>query len=109
MPFNAGRTDITQAQTDVKSFNNLKPNADRFRNYYHEESYMSPIAMLVDKANLLSLNVPEMTVLVGGMRVLNANFDGSDLGLLTKIPRLLTNNLFVNLLDMSTRWRKNNN
>lgn len=109
VPFDAGRTDTTQAQTDVKSFNNLKPNADGFRNYYDEESYMSPTAMLVDKANLLSLNVPEMTVLVGGMRVLNANFDGSDLGVLTKTPGLLTNDFFVNLLDMSTTWRKDNN
>jgi len=106
VPFNAGRADATQAQTEVKSFNYLKPNADGFRNYYDEESYMSPTEMLVDKANSLNLNVPEMTVLVGGMRVLNANYDGSALGVLTKKPGVLTNDFFINLLDMSTTWRK---
>ena len=109
VPFNAGRTDATQAQTDIKSFNYLKPDADGFRNYYTEASYMSPTAMLVDKANSLSLNVPEMTVLVGGMRVLNANYDGSALGVLTKTPEVLTNDFFINLLDMSTTWRKDEN
>ncbi|ARD43157.1 catalase/peroxidase HPI [Colwellia sp. PAMC 21821] len=106
VPFNAGRADANQAQTEIKSFNYLKPNADGFRNYYSEDSYMSPIEMLVDKANSLGLNVPEMTVLVGGMRALNANYDGSALGVLTKTPGLLTNDFFVNLLDMSTTWRK---
>lgn len=109
VPFNAGRTDATQAQTDIKSFNYLKPDADGFRNYYTEASYMSPTAMLVDKANSLGLNVPEMTVLVGGMRVLNANYDGSALGVLTKTPEVLTNDFFINLLDMSTTWRKAQN
>lgn len=109
VPFNAGRTDATQAQTDIKSFNYLKPDADGFRNYYTEASYMSPTAMLVDKANSLGLNVPEMTVLVGGMRVLNANYDGSALGVLTKTPEVLTNDFFINLLDMSTTWRKDQN
>ena len=109
VPFNAGRTDATQAQTDIKSFNYLKPDADGFRNYYTEASYMSPTAMLVDKANSLGLNVPEMTVLVGGMRVLNANYDGSALGVLTKTPEILTNDFFINLLDMSTTWRKDQN
>lgn len=109
VPFNAGRTDATQAQTDIKSFNYLKPDADGFRNYYTEASYMSPTAMLVDKANSLGLNVPEMTVLVGGMRVLNANYDGSALGVLTKTPEILTNDFFINLLDMSTTWRKDEN
>ncbi|MFT6586470.1 MAG: catalase-peroxidase [Cognaticolwellia sp.] len=109
VPFNAGRTDATQAQTDIKSFNYLKPDADGFRNYYTEASYMSPTAMLVDKANSLGLNVPEMTVLVGGMRVLDANYDGSALGVLTKTPELLTNDFFINLLDMSTTWRKDQN
>ena len=106
VPFSAGRADATQAQTDVKSFNYLKPDADGFRNYYSDESYMSPAEMLVDKANTLGLNIPEMTVLVGGMRVLNANYDGSDLGVLTKNPGVLSNDFFVNLLDMSTTWRK---
>ena len=106
VPFSAGRADATQAQTDVKSFNYLKPDADGFRNYYSDESYMSPAEMLVDKANTLGLNVPEMTVLVGGMRVLNANYDGSALGVLTKNPGVLSNDFFVNLLDMSTTWRK---
>ncbi|AZQ84843.1 catalase/peroxidase HPI [Colwellia sp. Arc7-635] len=107
VPFSAGRADATQAQTDVKSFNYLKPDADGFRNYYNDDSYMSPAEMLVDKANLLGLNVPEMTVLVGGMRVLNANYDGSSSGVFTKTPGALTNDFFVNLLDMSTTWRKN--
>ncbi|MGB2740199.1 MAG: catalase/peroxidase HPI [Cognaticolwellia sp.] len=107
VPFSAGRADATQAQTDVKSFNYLKPDADGFRNYYNDDSYMSPAEMLVDKANLLGLNVPEMTVLVGGMRVLNANYDGSSSGVFTKTPGVLTNDFFVNLLDMSTTWRKN--
>ena len=107
VPFSAGRADATQAQTDVKSFNYLKPDADGFRNYYNDDSYMSPAEMLVDKANLLGLNVPEMTVLVGGMRVLNANYDGSSYGVFTKTPGALTNDFFVNLLDMSTTWRKN--
>jgi catalase-peroxidase len=109
VPFVAGRADATQAQTDIKSFNYLKPDADGFRNYYNEDSYMSPAEMLVDKANSLGLNVPEMTVLVGGMRVLNANFDGSSLGVLTKTPEVLTNDFFINLLDMSTTWKKDQN
>ena len=109
VPFIAGRADATQAQTDIKSFNYLKPDADGFRNYYNEDSYMSPAEMLVDKANSLGLNVPEMTVLVGGMRVLNANFDGSSLGVLTKTPEVLTNDFFINLLDMSTTWKKDQN
>ncbi len=106
VPFVAGRTDASQAQTDVKSFNYLKPAADGFRNYYSDESYMSPTEMLVDKANLLGLTVPEMTVLVGGMRALNANYDGSSYGVLTTKPGVLSNDFFVNLLDMSTVWKK---
>ena len=109
VPFEPGRTDASQAQTEIKSFNYLKPNADGFRNYYSDESFMSPAEMLVDKANTLGLNVPEMTVLVGGMRVLNANYDGSALGVLTKTPGVLSNDFFINLLDMSTTWRKDNN
>ncbi len=106
VPFVAGRVDATQAQTDVQSFNYLKPDADGFRNYYSTESYMSPTEMLVDKANLLGLNVPEMTVLVGGMRALNANYDGSSYGVFTDNPGQLSNDFFVNLLDMSTVWTK---
>jgi len=106
VPFIAGRADASQAQTDVKSFNYLKPSADGFRNYYSDESYMSPAEMLVDKANTLGLNVPEMTVLVGGMRSLDANYDSSKFGVFTDQPGALTNDFFVNLLDMSTTWTK---
>ncbi|MCE9679261.1 catalase/peroxidase HPI [Shewanella sp. AS1] len=106
VPFVPGRVDATQAQTDVQSFNYLKPTADGFRNYYSAESYMSPTEMLVDKANLLGLNVPEMTVLVGGMRALNANYDGSSYGVFTDKPGQLSNDFFINLLDMSTVWSK---
>jgi catalase-peroxidase len=106
VPFVPGRADATQAQTSIKSFNYLKPNADGFRNYFNENSYMSPAEMLIDKANMLSLNVPEMTVLVGGMRTLNANYDGASLGVFTKTPGVLSNDFFVNLLDMSTVWTK---
>ncbi|MDX2369351.1 MAG: catalase/peroxidase HPI [Colwellia sp.] len=106
VPFIPGRADATQAQTSVKSFNYLKPNADGFRNYFNEDSYMSPAEMLVDKANMLNLNVPEMTVLVGGMRSLDANYDGSSYGVFTNKPGVLTNDFFVNLLDMSTVWTK---
>ncbi len=104
--FIPGRADASQAQTDVKSFNYLKPQADGFRNYYTVDSYMSPAEMLVDKANSLGLNVPEMTVLVGGMRALDANYDGSSYGVFTNTPGALTNDFFVNLLDMSTVWTK---
>ncbi|WDD99848.1 catalase/peroxidase HPI [Thalassomonas actiniarum] len=106
VPFKPGRTDASQAQTDIESFNYLQPTADGFRNYYSKTSYMSPAEMLIDKANLLGLNVPEMTVLVGGMRALNANYDGSALGVFTDQPGVLTNDFFVNLLDMSTTWTK---
>lgn len=106
VPFSPGRADATQAQTNVKSFNYLKPTADGFRNYYSQESFMSPVEMLIDKANTLGLNVPEMTVLVGGMRVMNANFDGSTLGVFTDKPGVLSNDFFVNLLDMENVWTK---
>ncbi|AOW76043.1 peroxidase [Colwellia sp. PAMC 20917] len=106
VPFMPGRADATQAQTDVKSFNYLAPKADGFRNFYTDESYLSPTEMLVDKANSLGLNVPEMTVLVGGMRALDANYDGSSFGVFTNTPGVLTNDFFVNLLDMSTVWTK---
>jgi len=104
VPFVPGRMDTTQEMTDVDSFAVLEPKADGFRNYYGEGSYMSPVNMLIDKANLLNLNVPEMTVLVGGMRALNANTGGASHGVFTDRPGTLSNDFFVNLLDMSTKW-----
>lgn len=104
--FTPGRTDATQNMTDTKSFAWLELKADAFRNYYDEMSYASPTEMLVEKADLLTLTVPEMTVLIGGMRALNANADGSKHGVLTDKPGTLTNDFFVNLLDMSTEWKK---
>jgi len=107
VPFTPGRGDATQAQTDVVSFDLLKPNADGFRNYFDAKSArLSPTEMLVDKADQLDLTVPEMTVLVGGMRALDANADGSKHGVFTDTPGALTNDFFVNLLDMSNKWRK---
>lgn len=107
VPFNPGRADATQEQTDIESFALLKPQADGFRNYFNaEESYHSPAEALVDKADQLTLTVPEMTVLVGGMRALNANADGSKHGVLTDKPGTLSNDFFVNLLDMSIKWQK---
>lgn len=106
VPFSAGRTDASKEQTDVESFAVLEPAADGFRNYYDESAYRSPAEMLVDKASLLNLTVPEMTVLVGGMRALNANAGGSKDGILTDQPGVLTNDFFVNLLRMSTQWKK---
>lgn len=107
VPFVPGRGDATQEQTDVNSFALLEPTADAFRNYFDtKNSYKSPTEMLVDKADQLNLSVPEMTVLLGGMRVLNTNSDGSAHGVLTDKPATLTNDFFVNLLDMSTQWRK---
>ncbi|WP_435791747.1 catalase/peroxidase HPI [Elongatibacter sediminis] len=106
VPFVPGRTDATQAQTDVNSFAVLEPTADGFRNYYGESSRHSPAEMLVDKANRLTLSVPEMTVLVGGLRALNANAGGVAHGVFTDRPGELTNDYFVNLLDMSTAWSK---
>jgi catalase-peroxidase len=107
VPFKAGRTDALQEQTDVQSFALLEPAADAFRNYFNaERSYRSPAEMLVDKADQLQLTVPEMTVLLGGLRVLNANWDGSAHGVFTDAPGTLSNDFFVNLMDMSTAWRK---
>ena len=107
VPFSPGRADASQAQTDVASFALLEPRADAFRNYFDvEQSYRSPTEMLVDKADLLNLSVPEMTVLIGGMRSLDANVRGASHGVLTDKPGTLTNDFFVNLLDMSTRWQK---
>ena len=109
VPFVPGRNDATQAQTDVNSFALLEPTADGFRNYYSADSGRSPADMLVERANMLTLNVPEMTVLLGGMRALNANTGGAAHGVFTDKPGTLTNDFFVNLLDMSTQWQKSTN
>ena len=106
VPFTAGRTDATQAQTDVESFKVLEPAADGFRNYYTSTAGVSPAVALVDRANMLTLTVPEMTVLVGGLRALNANAGGSTHGVFTSRPGTLSNDYFVNLLDMGTKWSK---
>lgn len=104
--FVAGRTDASQEQTDVDSFNVLRPYADGFRNYYSTDSRLAPPQMLVDRANLLTLTVPEMSVLVAGLRVLDANYDGNQHGVLTDRPGTLSNDFFVNLLDMKYRWQR---
>lgn len=105
VPFAAGRADASQEQTDVESFAVLEPAADGFRNYLKTKFSVSTEELLVDKAQLLTLTAPEMTVLVGGMRALNTNFDGSKHGVFTKQVESLTNDFFVNLLDMSTVWK----
>jgi catalase-peroxidase len=105
VPFTPGRTDASQEQTDVESFGVLEPVADGFRNYLKTRYAVSAEELLVDRAQLLTLTAPEMTVLVGGMRVLNANFGESQHGVFTKRPGTLTNDFFVNLLDMSTTWK----
>ena len=105
VPFTPGRTDASQEQTDVESFAVLEPFADGFRNYLKTKYAVSAEEMLVDRAQLLTLTAPEMTILVGGMRVLNANFEQSPHGVFTKRPETLTNDFFVNLLDMSTTWQ----
>jgi catalase-peroxidase len=104
--FTPGRTDASQEMTDVKSFAVLEPTADAFRNYYSDASYASPARMMVEKADMLTLTVPQMTALVGGMRVLNANSGQSFHGVFTDDPGTLNNDFFVNLLDMSTKWTK---
>ena len=105
VPFSPGRADAAQEQTDVASFNLLAPSADAFRNYYDAEAaYRSPTEMLVDKADQLRLDVPEMTVLLGGMRALGANWDGSQHGVFTERSGTLSNDFFVNLMDMDTVW-----
>ncbi len=104
VPFTPGRADASQEQTDVESFAVLEPLADGFRNYSKTEYAVSAEEMLVDKAQLLTLTAPEMTVLIGGMRVLNTNFDHSKHGVFTKNPESLTNDFFVNLLDFNTKW-----
>ncbi len=105
VPFTPGRTDASQEQTDVESFAVLEPAADGFRNYLKAKYSISAEEMLVDRAQLLTLTAPEMTVLVGGLRVLNANFGKSQHGVFTRRPETLTNDFFVNLLDMSTEWK----
>nr|WP_314895665.1 catalase/peroxidase HPI [uncultured Flavobacterium sp.] len=105
VPFTPGRADASQEQTDVESFAVLEPEADGFRNYMKARYTISAEEMLVDKAQLLTLTTPEMTVLVGGMRVLNANFDQSQNGVFTTRPEVLTNDFFVNLLDLGTTWK----
>ncbi len=109
VPFTPGRMDASQEQTDVNSFAVLEPKADAFRNYYAEGNLLSPAEMLVDRANMLTLTVPEMTVLVGGMRVLGANSGESMQGVFTGKPGTLSNDFFLNLLDMSTKWQKSSN
>jgi catalase-peroxidase len=105
VPFSPGRMDATQEQTDLKSFAALEPVADGFRNYIKTKYAVSAEELLIDRAQLLTLTAPEMTVLVGGMRVLNANFGQSQNGVFTKQPETLTNDFFVNLLDMGTEWK----
>ena len=105
VPFTAGRTDATQEQTDVASFAVLEPEADGFRNYAKAKFTLSAEEMLIDKAQLMTLTAPEMTVLIGGMRVLNTNYNGAQTGVFTNQPEKLTNDFFVNLLDMSTTWK----
>jgi catalase-peroxidase len=106
VPFTPGRTDATQEQTDVKSFGYLEPAADGFRNYFGGDHQRPPAELLVDRASQLTLTVPEMTVLVGGLRALNANEGQASVGVLTDHPGTLDNAFFVNLLDMSTKWSK---
>lgn len=105
VPFTPGRMDAIQEQTDVKSFSVLEPKADGFRNYQKTKYAVTPEELLVDKAQLLTLTAPEMTVLIGGMRVLNANFGQSQHGVFTKRPETLTNDFFANLVDMRTVWK----
>jgi catalase-peroxidase len=106
VPFSPGRTDASQEQTDVHSFAVLEPTADGFRNYLHKGHEASAAELLVDRANLLTLTAPEMTVLVGGLRALGANFGQSKHGVFTTRLEVLTNDFFINLLDMNTRWQK---
>ena len=106
VPFAPGRTDASQEMTDVQSFAVLEPTSDGFRNFLAREIDRPAQELLIDRAHLLTLTAPEMTVLIGGMRVLNANSGNSQLGVFTKRPETLTNDFFVNLLDMSTQWQK---
>jgi len=108
VPFTPGRTDASQEQTDVESFAVLEPKADGFRNYMEHGQPRSAAELLIDKAQMLNLTAPEMTVLIGGMRVLDANMANSKHGVFTKSPETLSNDFFVNLIDMSTEWKKSN-
>ena len=105
VPFNPGRTDAAQEQTDVESFAVLEPIADGFRNYQRKKYSVTAEELLLDRAQLLTLTAPEMTVLIGGLRTLGANFENSRHGVFTKRPGTLTNDYFVNLLDMATEWK----
>ena len=105
VPFSPGRMDALQEQTDVDSFAVLEPKADGFRNYLNSKYSVSAEELLVDRAQLLTLTAPEMTVLIGGMRVLNTNFEKTKHGIFTKRPEALTNDFFLNLLDMNTTWK----
>ena len=105
VPFTPGRTDATAEMTDAASIEMLKPAADGFRNYYSERARLSPADMLIDKADTLTLTVPEMTALVGGLRALDANVGGAKHGVFTDTPGTLTNDFFVNLLDMANEWK----
>jgi catalase-peroxidase len=109
VPFTPGRTDASQDQTDVESFGVLEPSADGFRNYIKSRVPASAEEMLIDKAHLLTLSAPELTVLIGGMRVLNTNFDQSQHGVFTKNPESLTNDFFSNLIDFGTTWKASAN
>src|SRR5262249_10895745 len=109
VPFTPGRMDASQEQTDVDSFEPLEPQADGFRNYINgNKQRLAPEELLVDRAQLLRLTAPEMTVLVGGLRVLGANAGNSKHGVFTKKPETLTNDFFINLLDMGTQWQQTN-
>jgi catalase-peroxidase len=105
VPFTPGRTDASQAQTDEESFAVLEPDADGFRNYIGEGHPVPAVHLLIERAFRLTLSAPEMTVLIGGLRALNANTDQSNVGVFTKRPGTLTNDFFVNLLDMGTEWK----
>ena len=105
VPFKPGRTDASQEQTDVESFAVLEPTYDGFRNYVRPGEKLPPEELLVERAYMLDLTAPEMTVLIGGMRALNANVGQSQHGIFTDRPETLTNDFFVNLLDMSTEWK----
>lgn len=109
VPFTPGRTDATQEQTDVESFAVLEPVADGFRNYLKSQAYATAEELLIDKAQLLTLTAPEMAVLLGGLRVLDTNYDGTKHGVFTQNPQTLTNDFFVNLLDFGTTWKATNN
>jgi catalase-peroxidase len=108
LPFSPGRTDASQEQTDVHSFAVMEPVADGFRNYYRSGQIQSAEESLLDRAQLLTLTAPEMTVLIGGLRALNANYGKAKHGVFTNRPETLTNDFFVNLLDMNTKWQPSN-